>query len=78
MKTKKLAPIIVFAFNRVDTLQNTIESLKKNKEAKDSELFLSESLKALCAATSMSTRKYTLKDSGTAYHPSLASIIKLS
>ncbi len=40
MKTKKLAPIIVFAFNRVDTLQNTIESLKKNKEAKDSELFV--------------------------------------
>ena len=36
----KFAPIIVFAFNRVDTLQNTIESLKKNKEAKDSELFV--------------------------------------
>ena len=34
------APIIVFAFNRTDTLQNTIESLKKNKEAKDSELFV--------------------------------------
>ena len=36
----RFAPIIVFAFNRVDTLQNTIESLKNNKEAKDSELFI--------------------------------------
>lgn len=40
MNSNKLSPIIVFAFNRVDTLQNTIESLKKNKEAKDSELFV--------------------------------------
>ena len=40
MNQDNLAPIIVFAFNRVDTLQNTIESLKKNKEAKDSELFV--------------------------------------
>lgn len=40
MTTQVLAPIIIFAFNRVDTLKNTIESLKKNKEAKDSELFV--------------------------------------
>lgn len=40
MTADYLTPIIVFAFNRVDTLQNTIESLKKNKEAKDSELFI--------------------------------------
>lgn len=40
MNCNNLAPIIVFAFNRVDTLQNTIESLKKNKEAKDSELYV--------------------------------------
>lgn len=40
MNQDNLAPIIVFAFNRVDTLQNTIESLKKNKEAKDSELYV--------------------------------------
>ena len=31
---------------------------------------------ALLAATSISTFKYTLKDSGTAYQPSLASMIK--
>lgn len=40
MDQNNLAPIVVFAFNRVDTLQNTIESLKKNKEAKNSELFV--------------------------------------
>lgn len=40
MTTQVLAPIIIFAFNRVDTLKNTIESLKKSKEAKDSELFV--------------------------------------
>lgn len=40
MKSYSFVPIIVFAFNRVDTLQNTIESLKRNKEAKDSELFV--------------------------------------
>ena len=40
MTQNRLAPIVVFAFNRVGTLQNTIESLKKNKEAKDSELFV--------------------------------------
>lgn len=40
MHNNKLAPIVVFAFNRVDTLKNTIESLKKNKEAKDSELYI--------------------------------------
>lgn len=34
------APIIVFAFNRPDALKNTINSLLKNKEAKDSDLFI--------------------------------------
>lgn len=34
------APIIVFAFNRADTLRNTITSLKTNEEAKASDLFV--------------------------------------
>lgn len=34
------APIIVFAFNRLDVLKNTISSLASNPEAKDSELFV--------------------------------------
>ncbi len=34
------APIIVFAFNRLDALKNTINSLLQNEEAKDSELFV--------------------------------------
>lgn len=35
-----LAPIIVFAFNRLDTLKNTIQSLLQNEEAKDSDLYI--------------------------------------
>ena len=35
-----LAPIIVFAFNRLDTLKNTINSLLQNEEAKLSDLFV--------------------------------------
>lgn len=33
-----LAPIIIFAFNRPETLKNTIDSLLKNEESKDSDL----------------------------------------
>lgn len=36
----KLAPILVFAFNRPNTLKNTIESLLQNEEAKDSNLYV--------------------------------------
>lgn len=36
----KYAPIVVFAFNRLDVLKNTILSLAANPEAKDSELFV--------------------------------------
>lgn len=35
-----LAPIIVFAFNRLDALINTIQSLLENDEAKDSDLYV--------------------------------------
>ncbi|MCF2583504.1 glycosyltransferase, partial [Bacteroides caecigallinarum] len=35
-----LAPIIIFAFNRPEALKNTIESLLKNEEAKDSNLYV--------------------------------------
>lgn len=34
------APIIIFAFNRPDALKATVESLKKNPESKDSELYI--------------------------------------
>lgn len=36
----KPAPLIVFAFNRPDTLQNTLSSLQRNDLAKDTELFV--------------------------------------
>lgn len=36
----KYAPIVVFAFNRLDTLQATIKSLLDNKEASLSDLFV--------------------------------------
>lgn len=36
----KLAPIIIFAFNRPDALKNTVTSLLQNEEAKESELFV--------------------------------------
>lgn len=36
----KLAPIIIFAFNRPKALKNTIQSLLLNKEAKDSDLYI--------------------------------------
>lgn len=39
-RDSKLAPIIVFAFNRLDSLRNTIDSLRANEEAKDSDLFV--------------------------------------
>ncbi len=35
-----LAPIIIFAYNRPETLKNTIQSLLQNKEAKDSDLYI--------------------------------------
>ena len=34
------SPIVVFGFNRPDALKNTIASLLRNKEAKDSDLFV--------------------------------------
>lgn len=34
------APIVIFAFNRLDLLRNTIASLHSNEEARDSELFI--------------------------------------
>ena len=34
------APIILFTYKRLDTLKKTIISLKKNKEAKKSELII--------------------------------------
>lgn len=36
----ELAPLIVFAFNRLEALQNTIQSLLQNSEAQESELYL--------------------------------------
>lgn len=36
----KIAPIILFAFNRPDALKNTIQSLLQNEEAKDSDLYI--------------------------------------
>lgn len=36
----KLAPIILFAFNRPDALRNTIQSLLLNEEAKSSDLYV--------------------------------------
>lgn len=35
-----IAPIILFAFNRPETLKNTILSLLQNEESKDSELYI--------------------------------------
>ena len=35
-----LAPIVIFAFNRLEVLRNTVESLKANSEAADSDLFV--------------------------------------
>ena len=34
------APIVVFAFNRLDSLRGTIESLLANTEARESHLFV--------------------------------------
>lgn len=34
------APIIIFAFNRLDSLKQTVESLLRNNEAKDSDLYV--------------------------------------
>ncbi len=39
-ENKKLAPIVVFAFNRLDSLKNCIESLKSNTESMESDLFV--------------------------------------
>lgn len=35
-----LAPIIIFAFNRLDALRNTVESLRQNMEAGESDLYV--------------------------------------
>ncbi|MFR9557723.1 MAG: glycosyltransferase [Rikenellaceae bacterium] len=35
-----LAPIVLFAFNRLDVLKNTISSLLNNREAKDSTIYI--------------------------------------
>lgn len=40
INNKELAPIVVFAFNRLDVLKNCIESLKSNEEAKDTDLYV--------------------------------------
>lgn len=40
MITKELAPIAIFAYNRLNHLQQTIESLQKNKLACKSELYI--------------------------------------
>jgi GR25 family glycosyltransferase involved in LPS biosynthesis len=40
MCDEKYAPIIVFAFNRLNSLKKTISSLLDNEEAKDSDLFV--------------------------------------
>lgn len=40
MTQAKYAPIVVFAFNRLKVLTNTINSLKENPEAKGSDLFV--------------------------------------
>ena len=37
---KKLAPIILFTYNRVNTLKVTIESLKKNQVASKSNIYI--------------------------------------
>lgn len=38
--TQNLAPIVVFAFNRLDPLKKTVASLLQNEEAKDSDLYV--------------------------------------
>ena len=35
-----LAPIILFAFNRLDSLKNTIQSLSQNEESQNSDLYV--------------------------------------
>ena len=40
MKSKNLAPIVLFVYNRPYHTKQTIEALQKNKLAKDSELFI--------------------------------------
>ena len=35
-----LAPIVIFTYTRLETLKKTIESLKKNKMAKFSEIYI--------------------------------------
>lgn len=37
---KKTAPIVLFTYNRIEHLQKTIESLKQNQLAKESELYI--------------------------------------
>lgn len=34
------APIIIFAFNRLDTIKSCVEALRKNPESKDSDLYV--------------------------------------
>ena len=40
MKTSKLAPIVIFAFNRPYALKTTLESLQANIESKSSILYV--------------------------------------
>ena len=37
---KKLAPIALFCYNRIDHLKKTVEALQNNILAKDSDLFI--------------------------------------
>lgn len=40
IKEIRLAPIVIFAFNRPNALKNTIQSLLQNTEARESELYI--------------------------------------
>ena len=40
IKSYKLAPIILFTYNRLDHLKKTVKSLKKNKLSKFSQLII--------------------------------------
>ena len=40
MYQKSLAPVVLFCYNRLDTLSQTVDALKKNFLARDSELYI--------------------------------------
>lgn len=40
MKNASLAPVIIFAFNRLESLKNTVASVLKNAEVGESDLFV--------------------------------------